>query len=183
LPIWLVYIRATSHTRLKARDHYIWSTLIGGKGGAGPNSLHSTLEGPTENVKARWMWSLHGFLDGSKWIMFRGHLDYFQIPPFEGRSNTKLGEHGIPNIHNHWFILFYHVWGPVWIEIYWNNMWLRAWSHVTSHYTWGSVTTLHDFWGAFGHFLFGSHNFMFTALGLCVKWPLVLEWYHFPSSS
>ena len=26
---------------------------------------------------------------------------------------------------------------------------------------------------AFGHFLLGSHNFMVTALGLCVKWPLV----------
>ena len=23
-----------------------------------------------------------------------------------------------------------------------------------------------------GHFLLGSHNFMVTALGLCVKWPL-----------
>src|ERR1700689_4479049 len=25
---------------------------------------------------------------------------------------------------------------------------------------------------AFGHFLLGSHNFMVTALGSCVKWPL-----------
>ena len=24
----------------------------------------------------------------------------------------------------------------------------------------------------FGHFLLGSHNFMVTALGSCVKWPL-----------
>ena len=43
---WL--FRATSHTRLKARDHYIPSTLVGGKGRAGPSSLHSTLEGPLE---------------------------------------------------------------------------------------------------------------------------------------
>jgi hypothetical protein len=49
-------VRATSHTRLRARDHYISSTLIGGKGGAGPNSLlHITLEGPTEYVNAWWM--------------------------------------------------------------------------------------------------------------------------------
>jgi hypothetical protein len=27
---------------------------------------------------------------------------------------------------------------------------------------------------AFGHFLLGSHNLMVTALGLCVKWPLVV---------
>ena len=46
-------LRATSHTRLRARDHYTSSTLIGGKGGAGPSSLHTTLEGPTEYVNAR----------------------------------------------------------------------------------------------------------------------------------
>jgi hypothetical protein len=42
--------RATSHMRLRAGDHYNSSTLIGGKGGAGPSSLHTTLEGPTEGV-------------------------------------------------------------------------------------------------------------------------------------
>ena len=41
--------------RLGARDHFTSSTLIGGKGGAGPSSLHTTLEGPTECVNARWM--------------------------------------------------------------------------------------------------------------------------------
>ena len=48
-------IRATSHRRPIARDHYTSSTLIGGKGGACPSSLHTTLEGPTEYVNARWM--------------------------------------------------------------------------------------------------------------------------------
>ena len=48
-------LRATSHTRLGARDHYTSSTLIGGKGGDGPSSLHATLEGPQEYVNARWM--------------------------------------------------------------------------------------------------------------------------------
>jgi hypothetical protein len=74
----------------------------------------------------------------------------------------------------------YLAWRPAWIETHWNNIWLRAQSHTTSHYTWGSVTTLHDFGGvyvgtAFGHFLLGSHNVMVTALGSCVKWPLVTE--------
>jgi len=47
-------VRATSHTRLRARDHYTSSTLIDGKGGAGPSSLvHTTLEGPPEYVNAR----------------------------------------------------------------------------------------------------------------------------------
>jgi hypothetical protein len=44
-----------THKRLRALDHYLSSTLIGGKGGAGPSSLHTTLEGPMEYVNARWM--------------------------------------------------------------------------------------------------------------------------------
>ena len=48
-------VRATSHSRLRARDQDTSSTLIGGRGGAGPSSLHTTLEGPMENVNARWM--------------------------------------------------------------------------------------------------------------------------------
>jgi hypothetical protein len=43
----LMMFRATSHTRLRARDQYTSSTLIGGKGKAGLSSLHTTLEGPT----------------------------------------------------------------------------------------------------------------------------------------
>ena len=41
--------------RLRARDHYTLSTIIGGKGGAGPSLLHIALERPTEHVNARWM--------------------------------------------------------------------------------------------------------------------------------
>ena len=49
-----VYLpRATSHTRPIAHDHFTSSTLNGGKGRAGPSSLHTTLEGPTEYVNAR----------------------------------------------------------------------------------------------------------------------------------
>ena len=59
----MALVRATSHTRLRARDHYTSSTLIGGKGGAGPSSLlHTMLEGPTEyisectmHVKSTWI--------------------------------------------------------------------------------------------------------------------------------
>jgi hypothetical protein len=31
-----------------------------------------------EYVNARWMYSLHGFLHGIKWIIFLNHLEYFQ---------------------------------------------------------------------------------------------------------
>jgi hypothetical protein len=48
--------------------------------------------------------------------------------------------------------LFYFIMceDPEWIEIHWNSIWLRAQSHMTSHYTWGPVTTLHDFGGVLG---------------------------------
>ena len=59
---WMHKLGPLSHMRLRARDCCTSSTLIGGKDGAGPSSLlHTTLEGPTEYVNARWwMWSLHG---------------------------------------------------------------------------------------------------------------------------
>ena len=41
----LSYVVEGLHMRLRARDQYTSNTLIGGKGGAGPSSLHTTLEG------------------------------------------------------------------------------------------------------------------------------------------
>ena len=108
--------------------------------------------------------------------MFHGHLDYFHKQSLRRRPNTNPRNHGTPNTHNRWFLLLYHVWGPTWMEIRQNSIWLRTQSHVTSHYTCEPVTTRHDFGGvlgtAFGHFPLGSQNFMVTALGSCVKWPL-----------
>jgi hypothetical protein len=34
-------------------------TLIGGKGRAHPSSVHIALEGPTEDVNARWICEVH----------------------------------------------------------------------------------------------------------------------------
>jgi hypothetical protein len=54
---------------------------------------------------------------GIEWIMFHGHLDYFQKPLF-GVGLAQTGDHGTPNSHANkknkfvWFILYYHVWGP-----------------------------------------------------------------------
>jgi hypothetical protein len=66
--------------------------------------------------RSKWMQdgcqSLHGFLHGIEWIMFYDYLDYFQEWPLGGRPYTKPGDHGTPNPHDHWFILFYHVSGP-----------------------------------------------------------------------
>ena len=108
--------------------------------------------------------------------MRHGHLDYFQNPPLGGRPNAKQGDHGTPKARNHLFITFYHVWGPTWLEIHWNSIWLRDWSHMTSHYTWGSVAPLHDFGGALGRPLdtfFWALTISWSQLSVsCVKWPL-----------
>jgi hypothetical protein len=98
--------------------------------------------------------------------MFHGYLDYFQKPPLGGRPNTKLGDHGILNAHNRWFVLFYYVWGHAWIKFRWNSIWLRPWSHMASHYTWGHVTTLRDFGGDLGR----PFDTFF--------WALTLSWSH-----
>ena len=82
--------------------------------------------------------------------MFHGHLDYFQKPSLGGIPDTKLGDHATPNAHNLGLFYFNHAWRPAQIEIHWIIIFLRARSHMTSQYTWGSVTTLHDFWGVLG---------------------------------
>ena len=51
------------------------SHLIGGKGGAGPSSLHTTLEGPTEYV-CECKVDVKVYMDSH--VTSNGHLDYFQ---------------------------------------------------------------------------------------------------------
>ena len=167
-------VRATAHTRLRALDQYTSSTLIGGKGRASPSSLHNTLEAPTKYVHARWMWSLHGFLHGIIWIMFHSHLDYFQKPPLGSRLNRKLGDHGTPNAHNRRFILFYHAWGPSWIEIRWNSNWLRARLHMTwgSHCTWPHYMILEVCWDCLWTLSFGLSQFHGHGSWLVCEVPL-----------
>ena len=67
--------------RLRARDTS--STLIGGKGGAGPSSLHTTLEGPTEwvceckmdgNVYMDSYIASNGSRFTVAWTIFKNHL-------------------------------------------------------------------------------------------------------------
>ena len=63
-----IQLRVTSHTRLRARDHSTSSTLIGGKGGAGPSSLHTMLEGPTECARSTWIPTWHQ-MDHVSWSL------------------------------------------------------------------------------------------------------------------
>jgi hypothetical protein len=79
-----VSLRSTPHARLRARDHYTSSAPIGGKGGAGPNSLHTTLEGATEYVNSKM--DVKVYMDSymaSKGSCFMVTWDYFQKPLVE----------------------------------------------------------------------------------------------------
>jgi hypothetical protein len=102
------------------------------------------------------------------WTIFKIHLLGVGL-------RQKPGDHGTPNAHNRWFILFYHVWGPTWIKIRWTSIWLRAHSHTASHYTWGSVTTLHDF-GHFGGVLGQLLHTFFWVLAISWSWLLARVW-------
>jgi hypothetical protein len=97
----VVTIRATSHTRLRAHDHYTSSSLIGGEGRAGPSLLRTTLEGPTEYVKMQdgckvymdsYM-SSNGSCFMVTWTIFKNHL-------LEVGLTQKLGDHITLNAHN-----------------------------------------------------------------------------------
>jgi len=76
VPLW-----ATSHTRLRAHDQYT-SSSHWWKGGAGPSSLHTILEGPTKYVNARWMkkvymdsyMALNGSCFMVNWTIFKNYL-------------------------------------------------------------------------------------------------------------
>ena len=110
------------------------------------------------DVKSTWI--IHGI----EWIMFimEHHLHYYQKTPLGGKSNTKPEDHGFPNAHNQWFIVFYRMRGPghIWL-------WIVTGSHIhialEGPWFWSRV-------GLWTPFL-GSHNFIATALGSCVKWP------------
>ena len=66
------------------------------------------------------------------------------------------------------------------LEVGWDGLWTHDffWALTISWSRLLARTTLHDFGGVLGRpldtrFLVGSHNFVVTALGSCVKWPSV----------
>ena len=158
--------RATPHRRLRARDHHTSSTLVGGKGGAGPSSLPMHYVWGTVGV-CEWQdgckFHMHSNMSSNAscfmliWIVFKNRqLEVGMVQNWE----TIFTLHA----YNRWVNLFYRLWGPTWIDIHRNSIWLRARSHMTSHYTWGFVTTLHDFGGVLGRPLDTSF------------WALTISW-------
>jgi hypothetical protein len=75
-------LRATSHTRLPACDHYTSSTLVGGKGGAGLSSLHTYARGTNgvceckiTDENSTWIptWYSNGSCFMVTWTVFKNH--------------------------------------------------------------------------------------------------------------
>ena len=77
--------------------------------------------------------------------MPHGHLDCFPKPPLRLTQNRETM--ALRTLKTVGFSYFS---GPAWIEIHWNSIWLRARDIWLSHYTCGSVTTLHEFGGELG---------------------------------
>ena len=74
-------LRATSHKRLKARDHCNLRGLIDRKGRDRPSSLHTWRWRPKGPKKTSWMKSLHGVLHGRLWIRFCDLPEFSSSPP------------------------------------------------------------------------------------------------------
>ena len=169
--------------RLSACDHCTSSTLIGGKGGAGPSLLHITC---LKDQWSKWMQVgckvLKGFLHGIIWIMFHGHLEYIQEPPLGGRPNTQLGDHAwhsersqllihsilscVRTCMNRYSVKWPLVEGPITYDF-------TPHSRACDHTTWFWKSVLRRPLSIF----LGSHNFMVMVFGSCDNWPLELEYF------
>jgi hypothetical protein len=73
------------------------------------------------------------------WIIIKYH--HLEVDLTQNKATMAL--QNLTTIYSIYFILCED---PAWIEIHWNSIWMRIRSHMTSHYTWGFVTALHDFW-------------------------------------
>ena len=89
-----------------------------GEGGANPSTIHTMLERPIEYVNARWIdeefacipkWHQMDHVSWSLGLFSKNHLLEVDL--------TQNRERGTINVHNCWFILFYHVCGPTWMKI------------------------------------------------------------------
>jgi hypothetical protein len=117
-----------------------------GKGGAGPSSLHTTLERPIKWVQdgCTVCMASNGSCFMVTWIVFNNHV--FEVGLKQNRETMALWESQC-----HQFIIFLscvrtpplHV-----MNLY--SIWLRASSDLTSHYAWGPVILLHDFGSVLG---------------------------------
>ena len=122
-------LRATSQTRLRTQNHYISSTFIGGKGGAAPSSLPTTLEGPMEYVNER------------PWHSSRSQqLIYFILSCVKIPMNrNSLKENLVEGPVTYDFTLHYSPWPHCMIlEVSWDGLWTLSFrlSQCHGHGSW-----------------------------------------------
>ena len=102
------------------------------------------------------------------WTVFKNHL--LEVGPTQNQETTAFGT--LTTVDVFYFIMCED---PAWIKIHQSSIWLRAQSHMTSHYTWWFVTTLHDFRGVLGRpsdtFFWALTILWSRLLARCVEWP------------
>ena len=123
----IMLIKATSHTRLRACNHYTSSTLIGEK--AKPVQVRFTL-----CLKDQWsMWmqevgckvymdsymASNGSCFTVTWTISKNHL--LEASLTQNRETMALQMLTTADL-----FFFYHVWEPTWIKIRWKNIQLRV---------------------------------------------------------
>ena len=88
---WNLTLRATSHPRLKARNHCDLRALIGRKGKDSSSPFHTGWWRSKGPKKTPWMKSLHGVLHGRLWIRFHSLPNFSSGPPPRGGPDTNSG--------------------------------------------------------------------------------------------
>ena len=156
---WPVHFKHSHWWKRRSRSnlasHYAWGT----------NGVREC----KMDVKSTWIPTWHRMDHVScfmvKWTIFKNHI--LEVGLTQNHDTMTLWNLTIVKLSH--FIMCED---PTWIKTHWNSVWLRDRSHVTSHYTWGFVTTLHDFGGVLGQPLDTFFwALMVMALGLCVKRP------------
>ena len=104
------------------------------------------------------------------WIVFKNHL--LEVDLTQNQETMALRTLTIIDLF--YFIMYEEPHEQTFIEIAFGWGPGHIWVHATIEGPWPHTWCWRRFGMAFGHFLLGSHNFMVTALGSSVKWPLVL---------
>ena len=122
-------------SRSKFASHYAWGT----------NGVCMWMQDGCKVYMDSYMPS-NGSCSLVTWTIIKNHL--LEISLTQNRETMALW-----NLTTVDLFYFYHARGPALMKINWNGIWLRTWSHMTSHYAWGTVTTLHDFGDVLGRSL------------------------------
>ena len=103
--------------------------------------------------RSKWMqdgWKVHMdsyMASNSSCFMVTWTIIIYQQAPLGARPNTKPRDHDTPDAHHRWFMLFYHVWWPTWMEIHWNSSQPEhIWLHTTLEGPWPHYMIMEVCW-------------------------------------